>query len=251
MSHTVSPNQLRERLQQLGHRLAQEPGALALLALGSCGRDSGRLDRYSDLDFFVIAAATAVDGLVARPDWLRVGPPLVLLHRNTPDGWKALWADGVLAECAVFAPSRLATIAFSPGRVVWQAPGFDASALPAGQEPDRRDPVWHAREAVSCLYVGLGRWWRGERAAAHQLVAGDAVDQILLACLPAPDDRFNPRRRLEQRMVPVPLTGADLHLSLPQLAARILDLACAVLGPEGAAVAGLVRARLAAPQLDG
>ena len=48
--------QLLDRLDAIAQSQAQTPGALALLSLGASGGQLDRLDRYSDLDFFVIFA---------------------------------------------------------------------------------------------------------------------------------------------------------------------------------------------------
>ena len=43
---------LLARLNQIGDSLKLSEGGLALLALGSVGKELARLDEYSDLDFF-------------------------------------------------------------------------------------------------------------------------------------------------------------------------------------------------------
>ena len=51
---TVTPELLLRRLGHLGLELARRGDAIALLALGSVGRDTHRLAEHSDLDFFVV-----------------------------------------------------------------------------------------------------------------------------------------------------------------------------------------------------
>jgi hypothetical protein len=62
-----------------------------LLALGSAGLERQRLDRYSDLDFFVIVAQGYKVHYIESLDWLA-------------DGHKALMTDGIFCEFAVFEP---------------------------------------------------------------------------------------------------------------------------------------------------
>ena len=45
---------LLQRLDAIGHALEQSGHALALIGLGSAGRETHRIDAYSDLDFFVV-----------------------------------------------------------------------------------------------------------------------------------------------------------------------------------------------------
>ena len=108
-------------------RLQSDPSALALLALGSVGRDVHRLDEHSDLDFFVITDDKR--RLLEDVSWL--GSPIEWLHRNTRDGYKALVA-GIYHEFAVLTPEEL------PGSLSPQAGGVGQASL--RREPsDTRD----------------------------------------------------------------------------------------------------------------
>lgn len=174
---------LRDRLDAIAQVLAADPDALALLGLGSCGVEAGRLDGWSDLDFFVIVAPGCEHRFVEDPWWLaRAAPaeaPLAHAFRNTADGWKALYADGVFVECAVFAPASLAHIPYHGGRIIWQRGAVLDEDTAAGQRPLSAGRAWLIGEALTNLYVGLGRFWRGERLAAHRLVQVAALDRLL------------------------------------------------------------------------
>lgn len=207
-------------LQYLGGlatRLAADPDVLALLALGSAGLHTERLDEHSDADFFVITAAK--ERLLDDPSWL--GEPLRWAHRNTPDGYVAL-VGGLFCEFAVFEPSELPGIPFAPGRIVWARSGFDAAALspaPRGASPD---PEWLAAQTLTHLYVGLHRWLRGERLAAQRKVQLEAVDTLLR--LLGSDDPFDPARRAERRL---DLPWGDLvggYDHTPRSARTVLEL---------------------------
>jgi hypothetical protein len=154
MTDSTGPEQLLARLDDIGAALLRSGHALALIGLGSVGLERHRLDRYSDLDFFVI-----------------VEP-----------GHKALSTDGVYCEFAVFEPGELATIPYAPGRIVWRRPDVDESiAIPARPLPAAHPPdaAWIVGEALSCLYVGLQRWLRGEKLSAARLVQGHALDRLI------------------------------------------------------------------------
>ena len=197
---------LLKRLDAIAQALAQREGSLALIGLGSVGLETERIDAWSDLDFFVIVAPGFKARYIDRLDWLAEAHPLVWNLQNTVDGHKALMADGVLCEFAVFEAPELARIPFAPGRMVWRREGVPEQlaqpllATPPGQLPDE---AWVVGEALSCLLVGLGRWHRGEKLSAARFVQGHAVDRLLeldaLRQTPAPGDPFNRERRLEQR----------------------------------------------------
>ena len=80
----------------------------------------------------------------------------------------------------------------------------------------RPDETWIVGEVLSCLFVGLQRWRRGEKLSAARLVQGHAVDRLIeldaLRHPPAPGDPFNRERRVETRQ---PLLAAELRSLMP------------------------------------
>jgi hypothetical protein len=205
------------RLQAIGESVARWPGALALLGLGSSGLALARLDDYSDLDFFVIVESGQKGAFLADLSWLSDIAAVAYAFMNTADGYKMLFADGIFCEFAVFEPAELATIPFTAGRIVWQAPGFDAATLqPVTARPVARDVAWLVGEILTNLYVGLGRARRGEVLSATRLIQGFAVDRLLELApyleRPAPieADPFAGERRFEQRFPALARRFSDL-----------------------------------------
>ena len=199
---------LLERLDAIGRALEASGHGLALLALGSVGTETDRLDAYSDLDFFAIVRPGYKHAFLDTLKWLAAVYPIAYQFKNTVDGYKVLFDDGIFCEFGVFEAAELPGIAFTPGRIVWKAPEVgDAIALPALSAADARPRSrdWFVGEALTNLYVGLGRERRGERLSAARFIQGYAVDRIVeLAVLldeeqPASRDRFVPERRFEQR----------------------------------------------------
>ena len=194
----MTPDRLLAGLDAIAATVSKHPQALALLALGSCGVDTQRLDAFSDLDFFVIVEESAKQDFIANLDWLTCGKPLVFAHRNTVDGWKTLDEDGVLCEFAVFCPAELALIPFAQGRVVWARDDFDKSALIPTRSMDPIDVVWTSNEALTNILVGLKRYLRGEeQAAARAIVVDGAELTCRVMMLGQQSDPYNPWRRME------------------------------------------------------
>ncbi|WP_114571826.1 hypothetical protein [Exiguobacterium flavidum] len=200
---------LLERLDRIGASLEETGDALLLLGLGSVGAELARLDEYSDLDFFVITKTGAKARFIERLDWLEAVHPLAYIFRNTEDGYKILFADGVYGEFAVFEASEMTDILFTPGRIVWKDPAFtDERIASPVKEPAslRRDSLDFAvNEALTNLYVGLCRYARGEKLSGMRFVESHAIDNILsvlhlieqeVAYYP---DVFGNERRLEKR----------------------------------------------------
>lgn len=220
----MTPDTLLQRLDAIGANLARSDHALALIGLGSVGRETARLDAWSDLDFFVVVAPGWKRHYLDDLGWLAAAHPIAWHFRNTVDGHKALMADGVFCEFAVFEPHELAAIPFAPGRMVWKRDGIDdALAEPRRPLPSADLPAeeWIVGEALGCLIVGLLRWHRGERLAAMRFVQSHALDRLIeLDALRARQrgesaagaDPFNRERRVEQRQ---PALAAELPRLAP------------------------------------
>jgi hypothetical protein len=221
------PAHLNDRLCALSASLSERSDALGLLGLGSVGEETERADAYSDLGFFVIVRAGAKPAYLANLERLAAAHPLAWSLRNTVDGYKAVMADGLLCEFAVFEPHELAGIPYAPGRWVWRRAGVDAEL--AGVEARARVPLpqvrpdeWLIGEALSNLLVGLLRYRRGERLAAMRMVQVYALDRVLEwidrhegGAANVRSDPFNADRRFEARH---PDRKADLAVWAPGIA---------------------------------
>lgn len=199
---------LLQRLDAIGASLARSGRALALIALGSGGTEQERLDDYSDLDFFAIVEDGCKQDFLAGLDWLAATGPIAYRYRNTVDGYKVLFEDGVFCEFAVFELAELQHIPYAPGRVVWKKPeisGDNLMPVRKHQEAPPHGTEWLLGEALTCLYAGLCRNARGERLAAMRSIQVQAVDRVLELCATiereaqAVGDPFALERRFERR----------------------------------------------------
>ena len=98
---------LQQRLQQIAANLEQNPNGLALMGLGSTGAESSRMDQWSDLDFFAIVAPGYKQQFIDDLSWLSQLHPIAWCFKNTEDGYKLLFEDGIFCEFAVFEPQEL------------------------------------------------------------------------------------------------------------------------------------------------
>jgi hypothetical protein len=117
-----------------------------------------------------------------------------------------LFADDLYAEFAVFELHELEKAVYMPGRIVWKDDAFDEQwriprTQPVPWKPESRE--WLTGEIVTCLYVGLCRYRRGEQLSAWRFVQGHAFTLLLeLIELDNTDptlDVFSKERRFEQR----------------------------------------------------
>jgi hypothetical protein len=172
---------LLKRLDAIADSLRQSGYALALLGLGSAGLERDRLDEFSDLDFFAIVAPGYKEECITNLDWLGRVCPIVYLFRNTCDGYKLLFQDGIFCEFAVFEPAELSQIPFTAGAIVWKAEGFDEAVCFPKNRPQaqERSVEYLLGEALTNLCVGLSRYRRGEKISGFRFVQQFAVDRVL------------------------------------------------------------------------
>jgi len=203
-----TPHSLLARLDAIGHSLEKSGHALALIGLGSVGVEVERLDAYSDLDFFAIVKNDYKQDYIQNLEWLSSLCPIAYCFRNSPDGYKLLFQDGIFCEFAVFEQVELQSISFARGRIVWKQPWVeDTICVPvvATPSPSAQTVEWLVGEALTNLYVGLGRFRRGEKLSAARFIQNYAVDRILELSVrleqetDVPKDRFTQDRRFEQR----------------------------------------------------
>lgn len=199
---------LIHRLEAIGQALSNSGNALALLGLGSVGLDLDRLDDYSDLDFFAIVEPGQKLRFIENLDWLASAGEIAYCFRNTYDGYKLMYADGVFCEFAVFEPHELQLIPFQQGRIVWQRPDFNADCCqpgPKASPESSTDIQWLVGEAITNLYVGLCRFQRGEKLSALTFIQYYAFQRVmdlnglLLVNRHQGQDPFARDRRYEQR----------------------------------------------------
>ena len=232
MSNTLDTAHLLARLDAIGAALAATDRGVALIALGSVGTETARIDEYSDLDFFAVVTPGSKQALLDDLGWLAAVHPVAYAFRNTVDGYKLLYADGIFCEFAIFEAAELAAIPFARGRIVWRAADAPAG-LEIPQQPratiEGHTLDWLLGETLTNLYVGLGRDRRGERLSAMRYIQSYAVDRVLElaasleAPAGAPRDAFAVERRAEAR-----------H---PALAARLADFGQGYMHNRAAALA--------------
>jgi lincosamide nucleotidyltransferase B/F len=201
---------LTKRLADIAQSIRASGKALALLGLGSAGVENTRLDQYSDLDFFVIARPGCKDYFLDTDLlWLKQCSPGEYFYRNTVDGYKFLFNDGVFCEFAIFTPDELEHIPFTYGRVIWADPAFNPDNIKPknkrGHYQRSADTEWILGEALTNLYTGMCRHNRGEKLSGMRLIQLHAVDRILdLIHNARPgennhQDPYAPERRFEFR----------------------------------------------------
>lgn len=200
---------LIQRLNAIAEVLSTRKEAIALVGVGSAGKELERMDEYSDIDFFVTVEEDAKESWIADLGWINEAYPLAYTFKITNDGFKVMFEDGIYGEFAVFTMKELHTIPYASEQVIWKK---DNSIKDDFFKPQCTYPAiisdnidYAVNEALTNLYVGLCRFGRGEKLSAAQFIQNSAVNQIL-SILPLLQeeqksfiDPFNNERRIEFR----------------------------------------------------
>lgn len=195
-------NHAYDTLVSMGKRFESDPNVCCLLGLGSMSELS-RMDIYSDMDFFLIVEDGFKETYIDDLGWFN--KDIVFSFKNTKDGHKVLFSDGVFAEFAVFTKSEMPHIGFTKGRVYYAKSDFDLSII----EPKQLKPKkplnieFNINEALTNLYVGVLREKRGEHASSFTFIQVYAADLIMrlfedfFDANPTLDDYYVFERRIE------------------------------------------------------
>lgn len=201
-------NRLRliERMNEIAKHVSINDHVLAVLALGSIGVEQERLDDYSDLDFFIVTEDDIKQQMIDDLSWLNQSYPVAFSFKNTKDGYKFFFEDGIYGEFAIFGRSEIPHVVQNQARLVYQKEGYEEPTLLIAKSLPKQDnskAIDEIHEAITNLYVGVMRALRGERLSAQRFIEHYAVDHILKAYLlhhPIQEkwiDPFNLERRIE------------------------------------------------------
>lgn len=198
-----------QRLEDIKEALIQSQNALALLGFGSTGQEIERLDDYSDLDFIVIVKDGYKEKYIENLSWLNQTQRLAFVFMSTADGFKVMYEDGIYCEFAVVEAADMEKIPHAEGRLIWSGEGVAQSWLDINKHGvatvSPHSTEWLIGEIMTFIYIGLCRFYRGEKLSGYNYVQVQALNLLLeLICLTkdrdrsVPEDIFAGERRFEQ-----------------------------------------------------
>lgn len=220
--HTLSA--FLEYSDRLAASAAAHPDVLGLVLVGSAA-DTGRVDEWSDHDFFLIVKDGLAEGFRQDLSWLPDSEEVVIRPRETDHGLKVVYRNGHVLEFAVFDDRELEMASVN----YWAVPvdKTDITVRVAALEQKTKGGVFVEEKEweliLAHILIAVGRARRGE-----VLIAGQAVRSYMLRHVvgfvrdrlsPVPgtetvEDNLDRYRRFEKQY---PAEGARLEsiLQLP------------------------------------
>lgn len=195
-------NKSIQRMEKLAEKLKNYKDAKCLLGLGSMSQVK-RADAYSDMDFFLIVKDGSKDTFINDLKWLAV-QPIIYSFKNSNDGYKVMYQDGVYAEFAVFTEKEIVDAHFTKGIIYYKTNDFDVTLVNPNHSPKKRvvDIHFNVNEALTNIYVGLLRLKRGEVSNASTFIQVYAYNLILplFESIFKKDDLFEDPYQFERRI---------------------------------------------------
>lgn len=208
--------QYRAFTDALRRSLESDERVLGLVALGSMAEQGRQPDRWSDHDFFVVAADA--ETLRGTTEWLPEREHIALWFRETPHGCKAVYDDGHLVEYAVFTPEELLLARVNDYRVLVDRERVAERMAEVARVRDAAaERSWVEGMFLSNLLVAAARAQRGETLSARWMLA-HAMRFLVMLLGGGPDD-LDPLRRfrhyeLDQAMRLGPASAAREMLAI-------------------------------------
>jgi lincosamide nucleotidyltransferase len=223
----------------LVQNLTADDRVIGLVAAGSMANTSHAPDQWSDHDFWVVTVPGVQEHFRTDLCWLPDRDQIVLSFRETEHGLKVLFAGGHMIEFAVADVQEFDVMHINSYRILLDreriAGRLEAmrARTQAWSASQRSNPTFLFGQFITNLWVGFGRYQRGEQLSAHHFIKFSALTHLLpllaeYAQAEHPEllDNLDPFRRFEQAF---PALGAEINALLlqpaPQAALGLLAVA--------------------------
>jgi hypothetical protein len=235
----MNSSQLLEKFVDFSNRLrdslAERDEVIGLVLVGSTA-DLGRVDEWSDHDFFVITKDGAAENLRQDLSWLPDHESIVMRPRETAHGLKVVYADASVLEFAVFEDKELDQAGANAHNVTLDRSNITErmAAIAERSKPKAYDFDTEFEVFLGQMLIGIGRARRGETIIAGQFIRSYCLNRLLgfmrawvkpLAGTEPKEDNLDRFRRFEQQY---PELGAEIEGILQQpveaAAKHLLDL---------------------------
>jgi len=201
--------QYKEFTKELKERLLNYEEVTGLVAVGSMAEQDYIPDKWSDHDFSVIVKNGSQENFRKDLSWLPNYKNIVLIIQETEHGFKALYNNEHLIEFAVFNLEELYCLKINRYRILIDRTNIEEhfkkiENITSLQSKLTYDNSLLLGEFITSLWIGIGRYNRGEKTSAHEFVKMAALKSLLTLLekhLPSEKkeiiDNLDPLRRFE------------------------------------------------------
>ncbi|HRF97159.1 MAG TPA: aminoglycoside 6-adenylyltransferase [Aggregatilineales bacterium] len=198
-------NEYHEFTQLLLNKVQGDERVVGLVALGSMAEQGRTPDAWSDHDFFLIVRSGTQESFRQDLSWLPDIENIILTIRETEHGLKVLYDTPHLIEFAVFDANELHGAKANDYAILLNRADIEQIMVQISARPPK--PAYNAvrdmNMVLSLLYVGAGRYARGEKLSAHAFIKHHLLHHFLPLLINLNDanreklDNLDPFRRFE------------------------------------------------------
>jgi hypothetical protein len=165
---------------RLRDSLAERDEVLGLVLVGSTA-DLGRVDEWSDHDFYVVTKEGHAESMRQDLSWLPDHEAIVMRPRETAHGLKVVYADASVLEFAVFEDSELEAAGANAYKVTLDRTDITArmAAIAERSKPKAYDFDSEFAIFLTQMLIGVGRARRGEVIIAGQFTRSYCLNRAL------------------------------------------------------------------------
>ncbi|MDX2078863.1 MAG: hypothetical protein SFZ02_20685 [bacterium] len=250
-------NEYHQFTQTLLQQVQGDERVVGLVALGSMAEQGRIPDAWSDHDFFLIVKTGTQESFRQDLSWLPYTDNIILSIRETEHGLKVLYDTPHLIEFAVFDANELHGAKANDYRILLNRGDVEQIMVQISERPQKPayDPIRDMNMVLSLLYVGGGRYARGEKLSAHAFIKHHLLHHFLPLLVNLNEanheklDNLDPFRRFEA-VYPVLAEKINTALCLSPVACAkaLLDILVeeteARISPYPVKVVAVVRAYL-------
>jgi len=180
-----------------------------LVAVGSMAEQDYLPDKWSDHDFAVIVETGYQGKFPEDLSWLPDNGNIVLFFQESEHGFKVLYDNGHLIEFAVIDIEELYLLKINRYRILIDRGNVEEHLKKIKKITSQQAKLTFANnvllgEFITSLWIGVGRYQRGEKVSAHDFVKFTALKSLMILIekyLPSENkeiiDNLDPFRRFE------------------------------------------------------
>lgn len=180
----MNSSQYNRFTKELKENLLNYEKVSGLVAVGSMAEQDYMPDKWSDHDFSVIVETGYQEKFRKDLSWLPQFENIVLSFQETEHGLKVLYDNGHMIEFAVFDIEELYFLKINRYRILIDRENIKEHMEKIKKSTSQQSKLTYENnlllgELITSLWIGIGRYKRGEKASAHELVKMSALKSLM------------------------------------------------------------------------
>ncbi|MBZ4683719.1 MAG: hypothetical protein JG768_1144 [Fusobacteriales bacterium] len=172
-------NKLLKRLDDIKNSLKKHSECEAIISMTPIELELDKFDEYKGINFIVFLKENK-DKFLENLSWLYCESKIIYAFKNTKNGYKIMYEDGIYLEFSIFCLDEIENVALPEGRIIYIKNDFDIDKLQIERlESNEINIDWEIGELITYIYLGLSKYNRGDKIPAFSFIQIYAVNRLL------------------------------------------------------------------------